>query len=59
MESKMKGTCVDGTIPKLFEGRMLVRCVYILTLFKTYLRFKGLYYDVIATEIYISVYGSF
>lgn len=23
MESKMKGTCVDGTIPKLFEGRML------------------------------------
>ena len=55
----MKGTCVDGTIPKLFEGRMLVRCVYILTLFKTYLRFKGLCYDVIATEIYISVYGSF
>jgi len=26
MESKMKGTCVDGTIPKLFEGRMLVSC---------------------------------
>jgi len=24
MESKMKGTCVDGTIPKLFEGKMLV-----------------------------------
>jgi len=24
MESKMKGTCVDGIIPKLFEGRMLV-----------------------------------
>lgn len=22
MEKKMKGTCVDGTIPKLFEGRM-------------------------------------
>ncbi len=25
MESKMKGTCVGGTIPKLFEGKMLVR----------------------------------
>ena len=24
MESKMKGTCVGGTIPKLFEGKMLV-----------------------------------
>lgn len=24
MESKMKGTCVEGTIPKLFEGKMLV-----------------------------------
>ncbi|WAQ97600.1 UBP7-like protein [Mya arenaria] len=23
MESKMKNTCVDGTIPKLFEGKML------------------------------------
>ena len=28
MESKMKGTCVDGTLPKLFEGRMLVRSTY-------------------------------
>lgn len=28
MESKMKGTCVDGTIPKLFEGKMLsyIKC---------------------------------
>ena len=24
MESKMKSTCVEGTIPKLFEGKMLV-----------------------------------
>lgn len=24
MESKMKGTCVEGTIPKLFEGKMIV-----------------------------------
>lgn len=24
MESKMKNTCVDNTIPKLFEGKMLV-----------------------------------
>ena len=24
MESKMKGTCVAGSIPKLFEGKMLV-----------------------------------
>lgn len=23
MESKMKGTCVEGTIPKLFEGKMI------------------------------------
>ncbi|ESO09431.1 hypothetical protein HELRODRAFT_97558 [Helobdella robusta] len=31
MESKMKGTCVDGTIPKLFEGRMLsyIRCKHV------------------------------
>lgn len=28
MESKMKGTCVEGTIPQLFEGKMLsyIRC---------------------------------
>lgn len=25
MESKMKCTCVEGTIPKLFEGKMIVR----------------------------------
>jgi hypothetical protein len=24
MESKMKGTCVEGTIPRLFEGKMIV-----------------------------------
>ena len=34
MESKMKGTIVDGTIPRLFEGKMLVcicqKLVYIL-----------------------------
>lgn len=22
LESKMKGTCVEGTVPKLFEGKM-------------------------------------
>lgn len=27
MESKMKGTCVEGTIPRLFEGKMIV-CTY-------------------------------
>ena len=31
MESKMKNTCVDGTIPKLFEGKMLVSVVIGLT----------------------------
>lgn len=31
MESKMKGTCVEGTIPKLFEGKMLsyIRCKHV------------------------------
>lgn len=31
MESKMKSTCVDGTIPKLFEGKMLsyIRCKHV------------------------------
>ncbi|KAJ8318152.1 hypothetical protein KUTeg_003243 [Tegillarca granosa] len=31
MESKMKGTCVDGTIPKLFEGKMLsyIQCKHV------------------------------
>ena len=35
MESKMKGTCVGGTIPKLFEGKMLVS--FLMILFKTFL----------------------
>lgn len=28
LESKMKGTCVEGTVPKLFEGKMMsyIRC---------------------------------
>ena len=28
LENKMKGTCVEGTIPKLFEGKMIsfIRC---------------------------------
>ena len=30
MESKMKGTCVEGTIPQLFEGKMLVGISYII-----------------------------
>ncbi|XP_074647259.1 ubiquitin carboxyl-terminal hydrolase 7-like isoform X2 [Tubulanus polymorphus] len=31
MESKMKGTCVEGTIPKLFEGKMLsfIQCKHV------------------------------
>ncbi|KAF7489071.1 Ubiquitin carboxyl-terminal hydrolase 7 [Sarcoptes scabiei] len=31
MESKMKNTCVEGTIPKLFEGKMIsfVRCKHV------------------------------
>lgn len=24
VENKMKGTCVEGTIPKLFRGKMVV-----------------------------------
>jgi len=27
MESKMKNTCVDSTIPQLFEGKMLVSVI--------------------------------
>ena len=28
LENKMKGTCVEGTIPRLFEGKMIsfIRC---------------------------------
>lgn len=26
IENKMKGTCVEGTIPELFEGKTLVCC---------------------------------
>ncbi|CAG0901061.1 unnamed protein product [Cyprideis torosa] len=31
LECKMKGTCVEGTIPKLFEGKMLsfIRCKHV------------------------------
>ncbi|XP_071107818.1 ubiquitin carboxyl-terminal hydrolase 7-like [Haliotis cracherodii] len=31
MESKMKGTCVEATIPKLFEGKMLsyIKCKHV------------------------------
>ena len=32
LESKMKGTCVEGTVPKLFEGKMVVStfpCFYL------------------------------
>ncbi|XP_013784489.1 ubiquitin carboxyl-terminal hydrolase 7-like [Limulus polyphemus] len=31
MESKMKGTCVEGTIPRLFEGKMIsfIRCKHV------------------------------
>jgi len=33
MESKMKGTCVEGTIPRLFEGKMIV-CSHFIFHFK-------------------------
>ncbi|KAL3236907.1 hypothetical protein MRX96_022160 [Rhipicephalus microplus] len=31
MESKMKGTCVEGTIPRLFEGKMIsfIKCKHV------------------------------
>ena len=28
VENKMKGTCVEGTIPKLFRGKMVVCSLY-------------------------------
>jgi len=33
LENKMKGTCVEGTIPKLFEGKMIVSRVFCLIKF--------------------------
>ena len=33
LESKMKRTCVEGTVPKLFEGKMvasIIVCYYLL-----------------------------
>lgn len=32
VENKMKGTCVEGTIPKLFRGKMVV-CFLSLSLY--------------------------
>lgn len=29
LESKMKGTCVEGTVPKLFEGKMVVSTFHV------------------------------
>jgi hypothetical protein len=29
LESKMKGTCVEGTVPKLFEGKMVVSTFFL------------------------------
>lgn len=29
VENKMKGTCVEGTIPKLFRGKMVVCCLFL------------------------------
>lgn len=29
VENKMKGTCVEGTIPKLFRGKMVVCILYL------------------------------
>ena len=33
VENKMKGTCVEGTIPKLFRGKMVV-CLLVTFTFK-------------------------
>lgn len=33
VENKMKGTCVEGTIPKLFRGKMVV-CISPVNIFK-------------------------
>lgn len=30
LETKMKGTKVEGTIPDLFEGKMIVRIFYFI-----------------------------
>jgi len=66
LESKMKGTCVEGTVPKLFEGKMVsfIKCknidytsTRVETFYDIQLNIKGKknidesFHDYIATEV--------
>lgn len=44
LESKMKGTCVEGTVPKLFEGKMI-----------SYIRCKNVNYTSTRTETFYDI----
>ncbi|CAG9828572.1 unnamed protein product [Diabrotica balteata] len=44
LESKMKGTCVEGTVPKLFEGKMI-----------SYIRCKNVDYSSIRSETFYDI----
>ncbi|XP_049818632.1 ubiquitin carboxyl-terminal hydrolase 7 isoform X1 [Aethina tumida] len=44
LESKMKGTCVEGTVPKLFEGKM-----------NSYIRCKNVNYSSTRTETFYDI----
>lgn len=44
LESKMKGTCVEGTVPKLFEGKMV-----------SYIRCKNVNYTSTRTETFYDI----
>ncbi|XP_018335217.1 ubiquitin carboxyl-terminal hydrolase 7 isoform X2 [Agrilus planipennis] len=44
LESKMKGTCVEGTVPKLFEGKMI-----------SYIRCKNVDYTSTRTETFYDI----
>ncbi|CAH0563456.1 unnamed protein product [Brassicogethes aeneus] len=44
LESKMKGTCVEGTVPKLFEGKM-----------NSYIRCKNVDYSSTRTETFYDI----
>ncbi|ODN03308.1 Ubiquitin carboxyl-terminal hydrolase 7 [Orchesella cincta] len=66
LESKMKGTCVEGTVPKLFEGKMIsfIKCKHVKyessrteTFYDIQLNIKGKkdlyesFRDYVATEV--------
>jgi ubiquitin carboxyl-terminal hydrolase 7 len=44
LESKMKGTCVEGTVPKLFEGKMI-----------SYINCKHVQYESSRSETYYDI----